>query len=346
MLPAILSQLPLTALLLAAVYLCCLPYLTSQTYILVRPKYLMLSDVNRELVFTFKSVSCHDALYTYKCIATLSNAVRNMAVDTFSVITPPPTISLLASPHRKVYRKDTVVTLTCSSGDDLIGVQRNLTRWVWEYNDVRRWTTVSTKNATGGKVEASGPCFWKARPTSLKVNLKDFGKGCSRRFRCYFKHDSVSSIDDAAEFLVTMGYNCHDSHAVVSKDPVVPIVSIVAAMAIICSLAFGLYAISSYIRKKKKQKQVQEMGMKILSPMSPAQRERLLREKEKNAPPAAPALPAPALIQLTESTSVIGADDPESTSVIGADDPESTSVIGADDPEEEGEGGRSRGNRT
>ena len=262
------------------------------------PKKYTVSGSITAITLTLPVATCDDARYTYICRMTLTNGKQTSIAATIKTEIVAPSILLLARPAKKEYSRSDTLTLTCQSRGAVGLTVDASTRgaWVWEYNDAGKWMPADRKDIVQPRSQESG-CFQKIRQSSLKIRVKDFKK-CARRFRCYISRAATLVADKAREYEVAMAFDCNDGGGILGADPVVAIIGVLAAIAVFVSLAFLVYKYSSNKRAMKKKKRQREIDMRILSPMSRAQRDKLLKEQmeqmaKKPRPQKRPEAPKP-----------------------------------------------------
>ena len=248
------------------------------TYTRSRSNYVASGDQSsRKLVLTIVKATCYDASFNYLCRGEQNQEVS----DRIAVAVAPPLITLTATPARSKYSLGDTLILTCST-KAAIGLSNNPTtlgRWIWEYNDLGPWTPAPDKDIGKAKLTSRG-CFQKSTPTTLTVRVKDL-KSCSRRFRCYVTADVSRAVDDAQEHEVSMGFECDETSGILGTNSAVAIVGVLATLVVFVSAAIFIFMYSSTKRAMKKKARQKAMEMRLLSPMSPAQRDELLTEQMK-----------------------------------------------------------------
>ena len=262
------------------------------------PKKYTVSGSIAAITLTLPVATCDDARYTYICRMTLTNGKQTSISATIKTEIVAPNILLLARPAKKEYSRSDTLTLTCQSRGAVGLTVDASTRgaWMWEYNDAGKWTPADRKDIAQHGSQESG-CFQKIRQSSLKIRVKDFKK-CARRFRCYISRAATLVNDKAKEYEVAMAFDCNEGGGLLGADPVVAIIGVLAAIAVFVSLAFLVFKYSSNKRAIKKKQRQREIDMKILSPMSRAQRDKLLKEQmeqmaKKPRPQKRPQAPKP-----------------------------------------------------
>ena len=233
------------------------------------------SQTSRTLVLSIVPATCRDAMFSFICQSPGNQEVS----DRIAVAVAPPTIKLTAAPSRKQYAQEDTLTLTCSN-HGAIGLTNSpatLGQWVWEYNDMGPWLPAPKRDIVKANLTERG-CFQNSTPTSLRVRVKDL-KTCSRRFRCYVKTGVVRAVDDAQERDVSLGFECDDTSHVFGTNPVVAIIFVLALLVVFVSAAFLVVRYSRMKRAMKKKVDQKAMEMRLLSPMTPDQRDRMLSEQ-------------------------------------------------------------------
>ena len=233
------------------------------------------SQTSRTLVLSIVPATCRDAMFSFICQSPGNQEVS----DRIAVAVAPPTIKLAAAPSRKQYAQGDTLTLTCSS-QGAIGLTNSpatLGHWVWEYNDMGLWLPAPEEDIVKANLTERG-CFQYSTPTSLTVRVKDL-KTCSRRFRCYVKTGVVRALDDAQERDVSLGFECDDTSSVFGTNPVVAIIFVLALLVVFVSAAFLVVRYSRMKRAMKKKARQKAMEMKLLSPMTPDQKDKMLSEQ-------------------------------------------------------------------
>ena len=242
-----------------------------------RSKYTTSGD-SAKLILTIPRATCEDARYTYICRMTPKRGPKNSLTATIKTDLVAPSVVLRASLFKAQYTKSDRLTLTCST-KAAVGLTIDASTkgvWVWEYNDGGRWVAANARDITHAR-SRDQRCFQKIASTALRVKVSDF-KECARRFRCYTHIASSSASDNAQEFDVNTGYDCKAT-GTLGTDPVVAIVGVLAVLVVFFAIAVGVFQASSRARAKKKLERKKQFDQKILSPMSPAQRDKLLRDK-------------------------------------------------------------------
>ena len=233
------------------------------------------SQTSRTLVLSIVPATCRDAMFSFICQSPGNQEVS----DRIAVAVAPPTIKLTAAPSRKQYAQEDTLTLTCSS-QGAIGLTNSpatLGQWVWEYSDMGPWLPAPKRDIVKANLKERG-CFQNSTPTSLRVRVKDL-KTCSRRFRCYVKTGVVRAVDDAQERDVSLGFECDETSHVFGTNPVVAIIFVLALLVVFVSAAFLVVRYSRMKRAMKKKADQKAMEMRLLSPMTPDQRDRMLSEQ-------------------------------------------------------------------